>query len=248
MPTLMMDAGNDEFVTIGQDKKISAAYIDPNLHNLYWSLMTGIDEGLSMSTLSNNSVMLTNPSALKSGRIVSLTLQTLDGTTIYSNKDIQYINSAKDRTFISIDSVRGIDKPRRNLLVGSIAHYTPSNYSKNEFFKLCRYFSSSNSSTAMLNIAITPTIDGLEQDIYYFTDKNQIDFTWNGIYQSIYSTQTDQQDNIDWSTLCANSQLTMNHVNPDISSTNSISENYTLTCLDKDISISGRIRQNSQVE
>lgn len=248
MPTLMMDVGNDEFVTIGQDKTISAAYIDPNLQNIYWSLMTGTGESLSMSTLSDNSVILTNSSALKSGRIVSLELQTVDGTTISSNKDIQYINNAKDRTFMSIDSVRGIDTPRRNLLVGSIFHDTPSNSSPNEFFKLYRNFSSANSSTTMLNIAMTPSIDGVEQDTYYFTNKDKINFTWNGIYQSIYSAQTVQQDDIDWSTLCSNSQLTMSHVNPDISSSDSISENYTLTCLDKDISISGRIRQNSQVE
>ncbi len=250
MPTLMMDVGNDEFVTIGQDKTIAAAYIDPNLQSMYWSLMTGIEEGLSMSTLSDNSVILTNSSALKAGRIVSLTLQTVDGATISSNKDIQYINNAKDRTFISIDSVRGIDTPHRNLLVGSIVHNIPSSPSQNEFFKLYRNFSSSNSSTAMLNISMAPTIDGEEQDIYYFTNKTQVNLTWNGIYQSIYSTQTDQQDDIDWSTLCSNSQLTMNYVDPDIApySTDSISVNYTLTCLDKDISISGRIRKNSQVE
>ncbi len=249
-PSLLLDAGNDEFAIIGQDKTISASYIDPNLQNMYWWLDSDVMEGLTLQTLDDNSVRLVNSAAVLPGRISRLTLSTTNNTMVSTDKDIQYINSNQDKTFISIDSVNGISKPKRNLLVGAIGHEIPSVYHSYEEFRLYRAFSSSKPSEAMLTIAVAPTVDTGTQKVYQFSNQSQANLIWNSYYQSTYSTQESLGDSIDWSTLCSNSELTINYVDPtiDILSEEAVAVNYQLTCLDNDIRISGRIRQNSQVE
>ncbi len=250
MPTLMMDVGNDEFAIIGQDKTISAAYIDPNLQSLYWWLDTDVMEGLTLQSLDNNSARLVNSGAVMPGRISRLALRSTYNTMVSTDKDIQYINSNQDKTFISIDSVEGISKPKRNLLVGGIGHEIPSVYHSYEGFRLYRAFSSSKPSEAMLTIAVTPTVDTGTQKVYHFSNKSQANLIWSSYYQSDYSTQESLGDTIDWSTLCSNSELTINYVDPtiDILSEEAVAVNYQFTCLENDIRISGRIRKHSQVE
>lgn len=250
MPSLLLDAGNDEFAIIGQDKTISAAYIDPNLQSLYWWLDTDVMEGLTLQTLDNNSARLVNSAAVMPGRISRLALRSTYNTMVSTDKDIQYINSNQDKTFISIDSVNGISKPKRNLLVGGIGHEIPSVYHSHEGFRLYRAFSSSMPSEAMLTIAVTPTVDTDTQKVYHFSNKSQANLIWNSNYQSDYSTQESLGDTIDWSTLCSNSELTINYVDPtiDILSEEAVAVNYQFTCLDNDVRISGRIRKHSQVE
>ena len=250
MPTLMMDVGNDEFAIIGQDKTISAAYIDPNLQSLYWWLDTDVMEGLTLQSLDNNSARLVNSGAVMPGRISRLALRSTYNTMVSTDKDIQYINSNQDKTFISIDSVEGISKPKRNLLVGGIGHEIPSVYHSYEGFRLYRAFSSSKPSEAMLTIAVTPTVDTGTQKVYHFSNKSQANLIWSSYYQSDYSTQESLGDTIDWSTLCSNSELTINYVDPtiDILSEEAVAVNYQFTCLDNDVRFSGRIRKHSQVE
>ncbi len=252
-PVYYIDAGDDEFAKIGEDKKLAATYIYPTLENISWLLNNNkYNSELTLSSWLGENVSIINSSNEEPGHIVSVEVFTSSHPlfSVSSSKYIQYINSNKDRSFFTIDAVHGITALHRKTIIGNIAHDTVADVGHKDDYSVLPAVYNGTESNAQLKIHIAPHEDTGRHKVYHFTNSSDVEFEWTKGYHFYYAYGKASQDKIKWSDLCSNSTLIIDHVDPEVSPQDPerVAVNYSLTCMDNEISMSGRIRMNSSVE
>ena len=252
-PVYYIDAGDDEFAKIGEDKKLTATYIYPTLENISWLLNNNkYNSELTLSSWLGENVSIINSSNEEPGHIVSVEVFTNSHPlfSVSSSKYIQYINNNKDRSFFTIDAVHGITALHRKTIIGNIAHDTAADVGHKDDYSVLPAVYNGAESNAQLKIHIAPHEDTGRHKVYHFTNSSDVEFEWTKGYHFYYAYSKASQDKIKWSDLCSNSTLIIDHVDPEVSPQDPerVAVNYSLTCMDNEISMSGRIRMNSSVE